>query len=397
MKSNLFDISKFGFTISCTIAALYLSIRCIHEFSLNKDNSSVSFKNFHADDTSFYPSISLCFRDFWNDSFGFKYDYDNFLSGCQDEDEDKCKWNESFANTNYNDVTIDLKEFIIAEITFFGDKTVYMYDYGKYSDDHVKDYKANGKQIIFSGYTGEQRVYTNRKLSYQKCITFDMPFKKNTTIQHHSILLNNEVFQNRTRPKFEEFEIFFHYPNQTIRKTSNKLMWTDMTKNKLLKQSCKEYEGDDKKRCSYYGSTYTMHFDIDNVSLLKRRQKPNLPCVEKWKNDDMEMKSEIARSLNCKPSHWNISMNLKNCKTKEQMKQSMAKEENPPIDTCYGIERYSFSYNEMPGLDRFDIGFDGFLEHFNIDWNDITKDDNGVVFSEIMINFIGNRLILDLN
>ena len=159
MKNNFFDISKLGFTISCTVAALYLSIRCIHEFSLNKDNSSVSFKNFHTDETSLYPSISLCFREFWKDNFDSKDAYDNFLSGCQDVDDDKkCEWNESFANTNYNDVTKDLKEFIVAEATWFVDKTVYIYDYGKYSDNHIKNVTKEGKQTIFSGYTGDQRV-----------------------------------------------------------------------------------------------------------------------------------------------------------------------------------------------------------------------------------------------
>ena len=127
MKSNFFDISKLGFTVSCTVAALYLSIRCIHEFSLNKDNSSVSFKNFHADDTSLYPSISLCFREFWKDGFDSKDAYDNFLSGCLYEDDSKCKWNESFANINYNDVTLDLKDFILAEMTVFVDKSTYIY------------------------------------------------------------------------------------------------------------------------------------------------------------------------------------------------------------------------------------------------------------------------------
>ena len=81
----------------------------------------MSFKNFHADDTSFYPSISLCFRDFWEDNFESKDAYGNFLSGCQDVDDEKCKWNESFAHINYNDVTIDLKEFIIAELLLFCD------------------------------------------------------------------------------------------------------------------------------------------------------------------------------------------------------------------------------------------------------------------------------------
>ena len=164
MKNDVFDISKFGFTIGCTVAALYLSIKCIHQYSLNQDNSSVSFKTFHATDNSFYPSISLCFKDIWKDTFKSASNYSNFLSGCQDLDDYECNWNESFANINYDDVTSDLKYFIIAEITFFADKAVNIYSYGR---THTKEPIKEGKETTFKGYTGGHRVYINRRLYYQ--------------------------------------------------------------------------------------------------------------------------------------------------------------------------------------------------------------------------------------
>ena len=160
-----------------------------------------------------------------------------------------------------------------------------------------------------------------------------------------------------------------------------------MAKNNLLKQPCEEEEDGDKKRCSYYRTTYTMHFDIDNVSVLRRRQKPNLPCIENWRNDDVEVKSEISRSLKCQPNHWSMNLNLTSCKTQSNMSQSLSKEENPENPSCYGIERYSYSYNEMAGLDLFDLGFDDFIELLGMNWNETKL--NGTVISEIMISFVG--------
>ena len=70
------------------------------------------------------------------------------------------------------------------------------------------------------------------------------------------------------------------------------------------------------------------------------------------------------------------------------MNESLFEEENPPKPSCYGIERYSFSYNEMAGLDLFDIGYYDFKEYLDIDWNatDLKSD----IYSEIMVNFVGN-------
>ena len=355
---------------------------------MNKDNSSVSFKTFHVDQKSLYPSISLCFGTVWKDESQIDLSvtsYQEFLSGCQELDEDECQWNASFSNANYDYVTDNLLEFVAAEMTYFVDKSRYLYVYKTLSS---AENETEDKVKIFSGYNGGKRVYTNRRKFNQKCLTFDMPFRKKTRILQHSILLNNEVFPNRIRPNKSDFEVFFHFPNQTIRQTSTKSYWTKMSSNKLLKQPYTEEDGSDKERCSYYGSTYTMNFDIDNLSVLKRRQKSISPCIKKWENDDIEMKSEISSSLKCQPNHWNLNLNLTNCKTRKDMSQALFQEENPPQPSCYGIERYSFSYNEMAGLDLFDIGSEGFKEYLDIDWN--ATDFKSDIYSEIMVNFVGN-------
>ena len=140
------------------------------------------------------------------------------------------------------------------------------------------------------------RVYTSIRRGDKKCITFDIPFKRETKVVSHSILLNNSVFENKRLPK-HGFEVSFNYPNQTLRATAKEHTWK--SDRLLLNQGCEEDDGDDP--CpSYQNSTYSMIFDIDNISVLKRRNKAHDPCIENWKNDDMEVRSIISKEHNCR-------------------------------------------------------------------------------------------------
>ena len=184
-------VMKYGITVSCIIAALYLTITCIYEYTLDKNASSINFKDFHADENSLYLSVSLCF--YGDDIFinGIdKEKYINFLSGC--ENNDACNWNASFADVDYDNVTKDFSGYILEEIKLFKDNTGEIYVYKKITDRgaHV----TGSRHKTFYVYDGEGRVYTSRRRSDQKCITLDMPFKKGKKIRFHSILLNNSVF-----------------------------------------------------------------------------------------------------------------------------------------------------------------------------------------------------------
>ena len=74
------------------------------------------------------------------------------------------------------------------------------------------------------------------------------------------------------------------------------------------------------------------------------------------------------------------------------MSQALSEEENPKKPSCYGIERYSFSYNEIAGLDRFDLGLKGFIDELGINWNQTQL--NGTVISEVTVSFVGMRFLL---
>ena len=120
-------IIKHGFTVSCIIAALYLTFLCIHQYTLDKDTSSIHFKDFHVDENSLYPSISLCFGDeIFIEGFDGKK-YEEFLSGCHYNDE--CDWNSSYVNVDYDSVTKDYSRYILGERTYFADKSTEIYVY----------------------------------------------------------------------------------------------------------------------------------------------------------------------------------------------------------------------------------------------------------------------------
>ena len=373
-------VIKHGTTVSCILATLFLTITCVYEYLLNKNTSSIDFKDFHADESCFYPSITLCFslKDIFINGFNGKQ-YQAFLSGCDDSND--CNWNSSFSEVDYDSVTKRLSDYIIGEATYFIDKSTEVYIYRRFDENETHDISPKLKKVF--GYTGGNRVYTSRRSSEQKCITLDIPFKTGKKVKYPSILFNKSMFADQSRPMDDDFTVSFQYPNQTLRQTSTKRMWTNDSK--LLNQPC---EDNDDWSCLYYGSSYTMMFDIDLVSVLKRRNKQGNPCISNWRNDNQDIRTRIAQKIKCKPSHWNLNLNLRNCSSKKEMKTSMEMEDYPTVPSCFSIERYAFSYSEIPGLVLYDIKNDEFIRTFGIDWKEKYMEDE--IVSEIIINFVGN-------
>ena len=291
-------------------------------------------------------------------------------------------------------MTKNLIDHVIGEKTEFvgGIKTDYIYKVNpelrtKIANKHTTIYGYNGTD------NGKNRVYISSRKAYQKCMTFDMPFIKNKKILLHSILLNNTIFFDSKRPKKHDFSIFFHYPHQTLRKTAVQSLWGD--ESKLLNQTCSGAGGgaeQGEKVCPYYQRSYTTTFNIDNVQVLKSRNKPKAMCIENWKKDDVEVRTLISKRLKCQPNHWKLGLNLANCVTTNQMKNATISEDLSITPSCRTIERYSFSVTEQPGLFLFDIETDEFENSFKIDWNSEKMKSERV--SEINIQFIGNSVYL---
>ena len=179
---RIFKLFKNCFTVACTIIAVYLCITCMHTYILDKDTSSVDFKNFHSDSRSLYPSATLCFTGlqlFLYGKLGYEFisGYEDFLLGSKFCDFDSslewtCLWNDSFVDTDYDDVTINLLDYVIGESTLFDDGTYTSYVYRKFPE---KGIKVADKYKITYGYRGGKRVYSSSRMWNQKCIKFDIP------------------------------------------------------------------------------------------------------------------------------------------------------------------------------------------------------------------------------
>ena len=57
----VFKICKTIVIVVCIIATVYLSVKSLLEYLEDKDNSTVSYRNFHQQKDYLYSSVSLCF------------------------------------------------------------------------------------------------------------------------------------------------------------------------------------------------------------------------------------------------------------------------------------------------------------------------------------------------
>ena len=405
----MIKLFKNLFYIGCFVAAMYFFGSCIQEYVLNEDTSTVRFKSFHSDENSLYPSLTLCFGDFWNFDFNLKKDYDDpdpefdydtgvefrdafkqYLSGCEGYSE--CTWNKSFENIDYDNVSINLMDYVTAEITVFEDDTTFKYAYPPVLKSESV-WNETSQEMIFSDYKGGTRVYTSKRTSDSKCITFDIPFRKGKLVRHHSILLDNTIFQGsgKNRPN-DLFQAFFHLPHQTMRKTSKKSTWTDTDKLMDIGNCDDIFDYDLQTQCrQILPSTYTMVFDVHHILSVSRRNKPKDHCSKNWRHDDIVVLTELAAKVGCKPKHWNTTSNYPVCQEMRSMNYlHKAVEKVIPVESCYSIERYSYHFVEKTGLDVFNTKKNQeFLDTFRFDWKFREILEIDTVVSEVKILFDG--------
>ena len=406
----MIEILKKVFYIGCFIAAMYFFGSCIQEYVLNEDTSIVRFKSFHEDEDSLYPSLTLCFGDFWREELDYTYTdtFEKYLSGCEGYPKDpvecagewECTWNKSFENVEYDNVSMDLMDYVMAEMTVFEDDSTYKYAYMNTDPNSSTVWNEASKEMIFPGYSGGTRVYTSKRTADSKCITFDMPFREKKLMRHHSILLDNSIFKGSEKERPDDlFQAYFHFPHQTLKKTSKKSRWTDARQ--LIVKDCDDVSFLDPlylpcNQGLLRPYTYTMTFNVDHMAVVRRRNKRRDSCISGWGYDQGEL-TKMAANVQCKPKHWNTTTYYPPCEDMKSMNYlHKAMEKVPPVPSCYSIERYSYRFVEKTGLDIFSHvnNFD-FEDKFGIDWDLGFYGDQGetsILVSEIKIVFDGMKL-----
>ena len=180
------------------------------------------------------------------------------------------------------------------------------------------------------------KSYVSMKSAFGICWTVDIPYISNKTISHFGIIFWSDIFLNSIRPHSSSFGVFFHYPQQLLKADFGRFDWASHEQDAPYK--------------------YTIKFTIQNVLVIKRRNKSAQPCNEEWNNDDSTITKAIINNVGCHPPYslWRVD-NLANCTTKEQLKQfyeksikvKMSSIHPPP---CQQIEKVIYALQEFDWL-----------------------------------------------
>ena len=279
MKNNSFwEILSQVFLIICIIGTATLLIWCYLEYNEDEDVVEISFKKYGKDEGSIYPDISLCFdHPFIEDRLKSidnkltKSLYTIFLTGQTFFGE----WNENVLNISYENVSLQLKDYIIGEPMIF-------------LPERVVDLHNNISINNFS------------TLSYPtvKCFTFNI--RTHMRISKFAIALKNSIFPSGIRPK-SGFDVILHLRQQTLRSRQFVL------RNWPIRTSTSAY-------------SYQMDINVKDIEILRRRSKPSNTCSSSISFDN-DTFNEIVDSVGCIPPYMGISLrnHLTPCKTQNDL------------------------------------------------------------------------------
>lgn len=295
------------FNVLCILATIALVGWCLYAYNLNEDTSQVDFKRYHTSDMDLYPSLTLCLSDpFDNDKLmgtgeGINSSsYSEFLYGRH--------WDERMNDINYDNVSIDIENFIITTGPIETTK-------------HIHTWLIDDPDI-----ENKPRFYVSRRHFDTKCFTIDIPFFVNDPISRFSIELNSSFFRNGIRPALNKFEVLMHYPNQSFKAACSKKRWVTME--------------------NYIPKYYEMKFLIENIDVLKRRNKPTRKCHEDWRHHDAEFLDNVMSTVGCKPPHWNTDINVPKCVKMQEhfdlghiIRVKRFEEQEKFLEPCRSIEK----------------------------------------------------------
>ena len=207
---------NYIFKSLCLLSVIVLNSWCYYKYNLDKDVSSLNYKFFNQDESSIYPSMSLCVVNPYIEHRLEKYGKDVNSSSYAEYLLGKY-WSNNMSAIVYDDVTIDLNEFIKGLFIQFTNGTKYQW--------------LNGENSLIPSF------YVNYKSPINKCFTFDMPYHKNVQISTFQLMVHKKIFPRHIRPprvvrpmdrmtNWTGFGIIFHYPGQQLRSFSReKYSW----------------------------------------------------------------------------------------------------------------------------------------------------------------------------
>ena len=324
----------------CTIATLVFSIQCLYKYLENEDVSKTTFKKFHQDPENIYPSLTLCMKNPYLEKtlryHGEGVDIASYFSYLNGK-----VWSDRMQKIDYDNVTVSLHDNVLGISMELHNETRYMYNH------------LTGLQEPLGW---KPNFYINVRREDRKCFSFEIPYVENRPVFNFKIYIHNNFFPKGFRTPYSKFNasnpesggllVYFHYPGQF--ETS-------------FYTAIGEWNAKDNQ-----SKPYTMQFNVKDVSVLKRRNKPEEECIENWRHYDRSIREDITKKAGCRPKYWNTTEYLKPCSSKEEIKRYIDKQKvadrqsaKPP---CHSIHNMEVIYTEH----EFQAGFEPASDFLNL-------------------------------
>ena len=338
------------FNTICLILTIFLVTKCFQTYWKNEDVCLVSFKRFNDDSDQVYPTITICtinpfetkkLTKILNGDYNTSYVIRAMQGYIIDE---------NLSNTKYDDVTVDLNEYLLNYNILFPHQPAIPYD--------------KMSSIGQNGWTGP---YVSFRKEEVKCFSFDIPFNKQANIHGVAITLNSSLFENETRP----FEWPLDPNNRGI------AFALHMKSQMLLSYSTMRYIW--QKRSQDDPKHYSMEFSVNTLDIVTYRSKKNEPCVKDWKDYDRILYDDLMNQVGCQVEYWKLNKSLPYCNRPEQFEkidryfnQVLTNIITPP-PPCRTIKQAQYDYKDVEDSSSSGVTFVVDFKNLNHHYKEISQ------------------------
>ena len=286
------------FNITCFLSAFGMTIYWCFKYWKDEDLCVIDYKHFDDTHDDVYPVLSLCFANVIIDSKLKEYNvsftaqmYENYLRG------DAYYIGMEFVD--FEEVSLHLKDFILGDNIWYKNGSNIGHTTPNYTP--YITYSGFFNHLILNKCFG---IKTNDKFIYQRFLGF-----------------NSSIFPNKNRPD-HFFSVHIHMKGQfVLSENTRKDTWPAGK------------------------SITTMRFNLNQMEILKRRNKRKETCISNHFNYDEETLREHLEKIECRTPYQTTQRHLPICQAKEDMKA--ADYFNAlKIKACTSLEFVTYRYEE---------------------------------------------------
>jgi hypothetical protein len=245
MKEKYWKLFRLIFDVVCWASAISITSYWVYLFSLNEDLGMVQYKSYCNNKLQGFPILSLCFKNPFNSTklrlISPKLNdssYSEFLKGKY--------FRQDILQNDFKDIIFDISDYGVEDWVEWRNGSSKTYSHKNYSSFMVRP--------TYAGFWRDE---------FYHC--YGMQINCDEQVHSFAMLLKQDIFPSKVRPKAYDFFTLLHYPNQLLRSTRNiKYHWP-------------------KRRTNV---TYSMNFVVNGLEIVKLRNKKKQPCYEDWHNPD---------------------------------------------------------------------------------------------------------------